>query len=286
MTPTNAAWLLMLVFPGQAEAAPEPAAGQPDAKESARWTELYRREAKQYEIFGDEDRRVALHLQKNPVFRFADPISANKFNGDFFVWTRHGRPEVVGSIWSSGRKARPGKRTICHSFHSLALGPLHAKRNGGFWWSPTTPGIDPKPVPGAPPPAENPRLRLVQMRSLAREFTVTQLVDEVESVERELRLLPQPIYRFEANPKGVQDGALFLFLNDWDPEVLLVLEVRDTPNGPHWHFAPVRFCYLSARVKHNGREVWSYQRGGPMTDRSHYYLSIHGASYVDRDLTE
>jgi hypothetical protein len=99
-----------------------------------------------------------------------------------------------------------------------------------------------------------------------------------------MRLLPQPLYRYTAGEDGEGDGAIFAYLRDWDPEILLVVESQDTPDGPRWHYAPLRFCYLSARVKYRDREVWSYQKGGPMTDRTHYYLSIHGASY--RELPE
>ncbi len=280
-------WMLLLLVGGQAEPAVGAAgapAGELDAKQLAAWTEVYQGEAAQYEIFPGGDRGSALTLQTTPIFRWASPTIGNEFNGVIFVWTHDGRPEVVGSIWSHHREQRPGKRTLCHTFHSLSLGPLQAERNGEPWWSPTQGGIDPRPVPGAPVPAESARLRLTQMRSLAHEFTVTQLMDAAETVEEELRLLPQPIYRYEAAAEGSRDGAIFAFLNNWDPEVLLVVESRETPDGPRWHYAPVRFCYLSARVKHKDREVWSYQKGGPMTDRKHYYLSIHGASYVDRQL--
>jgi hypothetical protein len=283
MTALCDAWMLLVLVTGQAEVAPEPAAARLDAETLARWTELYQREAAQYEIFAEGDRRAPLTLQSTPIFRWASPTIGNEFNGVIFVWTLDGRPEVVGSIWSHHRETRPGKRTLCHTFHSLASGPLQADRNGESWWSPARGGIDPRPVPDAPPPAESARLRLAQMRALAHEFKVTQRVDAAETVEEELRLLPQPIYRYAAT-EGSRDGALFAFLNNWDPEVLLVIETRETPDGLRWHFAPVRFCYLSACVRHKDQEVWSYQKGGPMSDRTHYYLSIHGASFVDREL--
>lgn len=285
MSSLCAAWLTLFVAAGQVEPSP-PAGPELDAKLLARWGEVYLREAQQYEIFLGADRRVALKLGPQPVFRWAEPTTRNEFNGVIFVWTHEGRPEVVGSIWSHGTEARPGKRMLSHTFHSLAQGPLVADRNGKSWWTPTKGGIDPKPVPGAPAPARSASQRLAQMRSLAREFTVTQLVDPAETVERELRLLPQPIYRYEAAAAGSRDGAIFAYLNDWDPEILLVIESSETSEGPRWHYAPIRFCYLSARVKHQDREVWSYQKGGPMKDRKHYYLSIHGASFVDRDLAD
>ena len=63
---------------------------------------------------------------------------------------------------------------------------------------------------------------------------------------------------------------------------MLLIETRETKDGPRWHFEPLRFCMLGARVLHKDQEVWSYKRGGPMIDPKHYYFSLHGASLVDR----
>jgi hypothetical protein len=274
----------MLLAAGQVEpAAPEEP--ELDAKLLARWGEVYLKEAQQYEIFLGSERAMALELQPKPVFRWAEPQARNRFNGVIYVWTYKGRPEVVGSVWSTGGPAPPGKWKLCHTFHSLATGPLESLRNGESHWTPIKAGVDPHPVPDAAPPAKTAAQRLAQMRSAARAFTVLQAVDAEETKEVELRLLPQPIYRYEAGTEdAARDGAIFAYLRDWDPEILLLVESRDTKDGPRWHYAPLRFCYLSARVKYQDREVWSYQKGGPMTDRTHYYLSIHGASFVDREL--
>ena len=309
MSSLCATWLTIALAAGQAEPAAPEAEPELDAKLLARWGEVYLKEAQQYEIFLGSERAMALELQTKPVFRWAEPLARNRFNGVIYVWTAKGRPEVIGSIWASGGETPQGKR-ICHTFHSLAAGPLEAIRNvpgGGLrggepYWTPTKAGVDPQPIPDAPPPAKTATQRMTQMRAAAREFTVYQATDAAETKEVELRLLPQPIYRFAAgedSPRsdsggglrgdsggGLRDGAIFAYLCDWDPEILLLVESVETRDGPRWHYAPLRFCYLSARVKHKDREVWSYQKGGPMTDRQHYYLSIHGASFVDRELPE
>jgi hypothetical protein len=280
-----ASWLTVALVAGQAEPAAPPVPPELDAKLLAQWSEVYLKEAQQYEIFLGTERAMALELQSKPVFRWAEPQARNRFNGVIYVWTHKGRPEVIGSIWASGGETPQGKR-VCHTFHSLAAGPLEAIRNGEPYWTPTKAGLDPQPVRDAPPPAKTARQRLTQMRAAAREFTVYQATDGAETKEVELRLLPQPIYRFAAGEEGPSDGAIFAYLRDWDPEILLLVESLETRDGPRWHYSPLRFCYLSARVKHKDREVWSYQKGGPMTDRQHYYLSIHGASFVDLDLPE
>jgi hypothetical protein len=286
MLAIDAVCMTFVLLIGQAEPTPASAEPELDAKLLARWAEVYLEEAKQYEIFLGNDRKIALELEPKPVFRWAEPLARNRFNGVIYVWTHEGRPEVVGSIWASGGPAPAGKWKLCHTFHSLATGPLEAYRNGASSWTPTKGGIELKFAPDSPAPAKTASQRLAQMRSIARELTVLQAVDAAETKEVELRLLPQPIYRYEAGDDASRDGAIFAYLRDWDPEILLLVEAQDTPHGPRWHYEPLRFCYLSARARYKDQEVWSYQKGGPMTERQHYYLSIHGASFVDQVMPE
>ncbi len=250
-----------------------------DKDQLKKWVEFYRQEAEEYDIYLGDDRKTELQFRPEPVFRWASPNSDNEFNGVIFVWTHQGRPEVLGSIWSAHSKRVDRPRTIAHTFHSLALQPLTADRKQKRFWYPRTGGVDFKPVPGAPVPAASARGRLSQMRNLSRQFTAD---EEVKTDVREsLRLLSQPIYRYETKSAD-QDGAIFTFLLGWDPEVVLIIESRQTTEGPRWHYSPIRFGYQSTRVKHNDKEVWNYQRGGPMRDPKHYYYSVHGASRVDR----
>lgn len=170
-----------------------------DKAELKRWVDFYQAEGEQYDIYLDEERTVKLTLLPEPVFRWASPNESNEFTGVVFIWHHKGRPEVVGSIWSRVSNPRPDKRTICHTFHSLASDSLHADRDGEPWWNPRTAGIEPKLIQGAPVPAKSAQLRLIQMRALSRAFSATQCVDRAETQEETLQLLPKPIYRFEAD---------------------------------------------------------------------------------------
>lgn len=177
-----------------------------------------------------------------------------------FVWTREGRPEILGSIWS---RQEAGRRQVIHELHSLALEPLSATRNGNVFWSPRGPGIDPLPIPGAPEPATTPALRMVQMRGVAREFSGSTIRD---TIERPLQFRSQPVFRFE-KPSAERDGAVFVGFEDWDPELLLLIEVRSTANGPRWHAGFARFTNLPVSARHKGVEVWSFKANaaeGPM----------------------
>ena len=51
---------------------------------------------------------------------------------------------------------------------------------------------------------------------------------------RPLRLLTQPIYKYETADSG---GALFAFVEGTDPEVFLMIEARTVDAGSVWHYA-------------------------------------------------
>ena len=169
-----------------------------------------------------------------------------------------------------------GRRNIAHTFHSLAQKPLLANRRGRDFWHPTEPGLSLKPIPQAPVPAQLSAQRRLQIRALSREFSAS---EEARGKHESLQMQPRPIYEYETDQGS---GAIFTFLRDWDPEVMLIIEARETVNGPRWHFEGIRFCVLSARMRFRDQEVWSYEHGGPMRDPKHYYFSIHGASWADR----
>ena len=237
---------------------PETPKDQPEAKKSAWLHENYLQDASEYDFFLDEPRRQKLELRREPVMRWT---SSGDYNGEVYVWTHRGSAAVVGCIFSGPR----GKtaRSVMHEFHSVAPVPLHSDKKGGSRWSAEEPGITLEPILGAPEPAKTQARRLTQMRDLARRFTAQ--VDR-EGARSEMRLLPQPIYRYEIADEdaAVIDGAIFTFV--WtagtDPEVLLVIEARRTDRGVRWEYAPARFTNREAWLKYQDKEVW---RADPAT---------------------
>jgi hypothetical protein len=76
-----------------------------------------------------------------------------------------------------------------------------------------------------------------------------------------LRLLPRPLFQYEAIEAGVHEGALFAFVMGTDPELFLLLETRRTEAGPVWQYAVARFTTVSLQLSHDGREVWQCPAG-------------------------
>jgi hypothetical protein len=209
-----------------------------------------KQEAASYTIrLEGSDRPLTLHPE--PVLMWSNPIMGEIY-GDVFVWTADGRPEAVASIY---RFYSPSPHRA-DEFHSLALGKLTADRDGASVWAPSRRGLELKPIPGAPAPADSAAARLRQMRTLAQEFTGRQT--DRAGVNRDMRLLAQPIYRYANTKGGLIDGGLFAFVQGTDPEVFLLIEARRAEGrAPEWWFGATRMHGIDLRLNHRGRAIWN-----------------------------
>jgi hypothetical protein len=235
------------------------ASGQSDAAQAQRerLMKLHLGDALEYTIYRDASQKEKLEFRKEPVYVWTNPVRTSQQDGVVFIWTSRGRAEAIGTIFSS---IGGDKRGLTHEFHSLSLSTLSVTRRGTHeaTWKPKRPGITLAPIEGAPPPARSAAQRLVQMRNLAREFSAA--TRDVEKRRWELRLLAQPLYRYESTDNDVVDGALFAFVTSagTDPEVLLVIEARQPKVGgmPVWNRALARFTDLELSVRFKGEEVF------------------------------
>jgi hypothetical protein len=252
------AWLLIGPTTALAQTAPAaPRGGGAAASESERAAaaaKIARAAAEGYAFSraASDKRGGRLTLEPKVLLQWSNPV-VGSIHGSVFIWTAKGRPEVVASIY---KWYGPKNFHLGVEFHSLAAGPVVAEREGGVVWSPTEPGLAYAPLPGAPAPAESPAQRLRQLRALAKEFTASEV--DREGVTRELRLLTQPIHRYESTDPAVLDGGLFAFVEGTDPEIFLLLEARRRDDGRYgWDYALARMNSVALRVAHRGREVWS-----------------------------
>jgi hypothetical protein len=248
-----------------------------------RLLEIYTRDASEYVIYRDSSHHDKLELRREPVYVWTNPLREKGQDGAVFVWTWRGRAEVIGSIFSFPAS---GPRNVYHEFHSLALTVLDVQRPGAHkWnWAPEAPGIELRPIDGAPVPAASPSQRLAQMRTLVRDFTAS-TKDHTER-QWKLRLLPQPLYRYESTDAEVIDGAVFGFVTSagTDLEAFLVLEARkaSSTDRPVWYFAAGRFTDTELWVRHKGSEVFAgplIPYNLPQQEPKHRYRVYH-----DRDI--
>jgi hypothetical protein len=225
-----------------------------DQKDENKRAEEFRafakREATTYTIrFAGSDRPLV--LQPEPILKWTNPVIGSIY-GDVFIWTENGRPEAVASIY----KFYSPLTHRANEFHSFALGKLTGVREGVDVWTPSRPGLELKAIPGASAPADTAAARIRQMRAIAQEFTGIQT--SREGVTRDMRLLAQPIYRYENTKGDLIDGGLFVFVLGTDPEAFLLIEARRNKSGAfEWQFGATRMNSITLRINHKGREIWS-----------------------------
>jgi len=229
----------------------------PSARTADRLQALHLADAKKWNMYLDEGRKTKAELVEKPIYVWTNPTRSGGQHGAVYVWNDHGRPVAVGSIFSH---PETGQRMVCHEFHSLATDTLLPERGPEDQrWDPKA-SVKFQPLPGAPTPEASPARRLIQMRSLAREFTAHSIDYQMERWE--LRLLGQPLYRYEKAEGDVVDGALFAFVTSagTDPEVVVALEAHKSGDALAWHYRTIRFSDSNLYVQHLGKEVWSSVR--------------------------
>jgi hypothetical protein len=202
-----------------------------------------------FRLIAEPDRKLV--LRDEPILRWTNPVGGHQAHGEVFIWTDRGRPEAVLSLYEV---TQPDGVHEHHEFTSLSLGDLKAERSGAVAWAPPKGSVEMKRFPDAPPPEGPPRLRLGQMRKLAAQLTADKTTRE--DVKRDLRLLTQPIYRYEGEHPDILDGALFAFVEGTDPEVLLLLEARRVGKQYEWFFGAARMNSIHMRVLRGEETLW------------------------------
>lgn len=197
------------------------------------------------------EKEHSLTLEPKSLLQWSNP-AAGTIYGNVFLWTYDKRPQAIASIYKWYSPYKQAEFEI----HSLSTGPLRGRRKGNDLWNTQTPGLEWKPLPGRVSVAETPALRLIQLRRIARDFSVEKT--DREHLTREMRLLPQPLYRYTSKSQNVIDGALFVFVQGTDPEVFLLVEAipSDKDASRAWQYALVRMNSVTFVATFKQTEVW------------------------------
>jgi hypothetical protein len=205
--------------------------------------------------------RLRLERSAEPVYRFSDP-ARNVSDGTVWTWCQSGRPAALVTLTKPARK--PHWLT---ELTSLAAGPIAANIEGFGAWQPAGAGVVMHKFPKAPLPADDASTRLRQMKDLVRQIKAHENFKPRKdaSIERyQLRVLPQPVHRYEDAKSGVIDGGLFIIAYGQNPEIALLVEAtREGPSQPAWHFGCARIAIAEVHVDFDNKELWSHQGGNP-----------------------
>lgn len=196
------------------------------------------------------------HTEK-AVLRFSNPVRDSSSDGTMYLWLDEGVPAVVGTLWIRANG------DFGYDFASLHGGRLECARKGTMIWTPKSGAHVRKVLPKAPEASDSPRLRLAQMRRVARRFQGHIGLWPKEGTD-ELRLLTQPVYRFASKVRGIVDGAVFAFAQANDPEMLLVLEIVEGAGGSGraWRYTLARTTSVKVSAELDGATVWSVKGYG------------------------
>lgn len=193
-------------------------------------------------------------VRRAPLFKYSDPARGYLAAG---VWRigAPGRPKGVVSLeyWPRMDDNSPGQPYLSYEFIVVAGRPFELiSTKDQLTWRGSGPAVEFRDVPDGPAPAESPRQRLTQMRNILRRFAVKEVY---RGDPNALRLLSQPIDRYEDPGEGILDGGAFIFAYGTNPEALILLE---STQDQRWRYAVLRMSWAESVVELDGQEVQKF----------------------------
>jgi hypothetical protein len=220
------------------------------------------------------NKRQTVPLIDHALLTYSDPVRAN-VHGTVWAWGREGRPLAMVEVFQPAEK----KQWI-HAITLTSTVLVEAKVSNRDSWAPQQTSIEFQAVPSAPRPADRETSRLAQIKNLARKFEAFEFWDPDNS-RFELRLLVQPIHRYQDAKNKIIDGAIFVLSHGTNPEVVLLIEAQgETIEQAEWRFAAARLGSAELHLQFDGKEVWTQDRTPGVVGRSidPYWLFFTEAS--------
>jgi hypothetical protein len=218
-------------------------------------------------VFAGTDRspKSERRLAPDPVLRYTDP-TRKTYESGLWIWGE-GRPSAIMAI--EYYPMNPIGQKWLVEIASLSADRITADCDSHIQWTADKPGLDLKPIPESPKPADRPAGRLIQMKQLQRRFAAVEF--SIIGGRIELRPLATPIHRYEDKAAGVIDGAILSFGNGTNPEVLLTLEAHGA-NGvaDRWQYSLAQMSGAEAAVELDGKEIWRRPNADPPAIRDSY----------------
>jgi len=219
-----------------------------------------------------------LQRGKQPVLRWSNPVRDFVNDGVAFLFLDGERPRAIVNSRVRGREAPLASGELLHEFASLSAQPLLCRRNDRTIWSPKAGALVEQALPKSPAPAARPVQRLAQMREQAARFVAA---SQKSGSPTKLRLLTQPLYRYQDKTAGIGDGALFAFVEGNDPEAILLLEAAAGDGGKPatWRYTLARMTFYSVVVELDDREVIKFEPILQTKDETAPYLEISDGAF-------
>ena len=194
----------------------------------------------------DVESTLPTRFRQEAILRFGDPTRGAS---DGSLWKLgSGRPEAI--VATEFTRADNGYN-LNYEFLSLTKTKFELTTTQGWNWTPSGSAIEFKQFADGQSPGQSSHIRLRQMKMLARRFAAS---EDYNGESYRLRLLPQPIDVYVIDKKNINnEGAIFVFANGTNPEVLLLLEASDK----QWHYGLARLCGAAPTVTLDNSTVWT-----------------------------
>ena len=201
---------------------------------------------------------AAPELVKTPVFRYSDDERAIP-DATLWIWTSNARPVALQKV--EGNNHGGGQMwTIC--FASLSEELIKTKWPSGHEFSASEPGVKFLAIPDAETPSDNPRTRSSQIKNLKDRFTARLGISGEDAGGSEARIIPKPIFEYMDPQTKMPLGALFaMSATGTNPDVLLLIEARESQGKLRWEYGHARMTSASVRVRLDDVEVWLAKEG-------------------------
>jgi hypothetical protein len=203
--------------------------------------------------FAESDREI--EFGQTPVFRYADQ-PRNFVDATLWVWTSGGRPVAFQKVEAMdfGETQSPMWQ-FC--FSSISEDLVSAGWPSGRPFRATEPGVAFQALNDAPAVAGGAGQRRRQARQLARGFSARIVTDPVNNTTQEMRLLSTALHEYDDPQTNQYLGAVYgLSTNGTNPDVLILLEVRQHGAQHAWHFAPARMTSGAVTLDYRDETVW------------------------------
>jgi hypothetical protein len=260
---------ILAVLIGLAAFASRAAEPPSEANLRSRWNALYNRRAEALRVSFTGSERQAIRLLERPLLSYTNPVRAGRTEGSVFLWTDEGRPVLVAAFWSVNEPNDQSLRRLSREWHSLVQENLFVDIDAARVWESGEPGIVWHNLSETGAPVKSRTLRLVQMRKIVSGIRAT-----IDTNESELRLMPQPLYRYSESTPGVLDGAMFAFVMGTDPELLAIVEAVPQKEAAQWRIGFVQFTNAPVEAHLNGVNIFTAGRVPLMRSTGPHHLGI------------
>lgn len=232
-----------------------------------------------------ETTRTPLELKAEPLHRWNDPTREFS-DGSLWLWTNQGRPHAAIAV--ELYPIRTGGQAWSFELVSLSTGLVEVDGGPGFdiksddfdqlrdnmvlTWTPKTPGIEFKDVPGATAPAPTEAARLRQMKGFAERVSADEFYEPSNQTYR-LRLLPRHVHRYADAASDILDGTVFLIAHGTNPEIFLLFEAQGkTAETARWRYALARLSMAAPTVRIDQKVVWTQPLAKNLAPNDTYFI--------------